>query len=121
MFTANSTSTGHRISSAPMRRMSETISARGKVLYFSMLLKVMTLRPRSKGLSEMRSFSRSQTEQTKRALRSGAICWRLRRRRFTASSIDVRNSSGRRLRASTSFCVSRSASSGVEVWSTFCG
>ena len=121
MFTANSTSTGQRISSAPMRRMSATISASGKVLYLRILLKVMTLRPRSKGLSEIRSFSRSQTEQTKRALRRSAISWSERRRRFTASSIEVRNSSGRRLRASTSLCVSRRASSGVEVWSTFCG
>ena len=97
------------------------ISASGKVLYLRMLLNVMTLRPWSNGLSEMRSFSRSQTEQTNFELRKPPIWVSPSRRRFTASSIDVRNSSGRRLRASTSFCVSRSASSGVEVWSTFCG
>ena len=73
MLTANSTSTGQRISSAPIVRMSEMISASGKVLYLRMLLNVMTLRPWSNGLSEMRSFSRSQTEQTKRALRIPSI------------------------------------------------
>ena len=121
ILTANSTSTGQRISSAPSLRISPMMSASGKVLYFSMLLNVITLRPRSNGLSEMRSFSRSHTEQTNRALRRPAICAMSSLCRFTASSIDVRNSSGLRLSASTSFCVSRSASSGVEVWSTFCG
>ena len=48
---------GQRISSAPSLRISPMMSASGKVLYFSMLLNVITLRPRSNGLSEMRSFS----------------------------------------------------------------
>ena len=49
------------------------ISASGKVLYLRMLLNVMTLRPWSNGLSEMRSFSRSQTEQTNFELRKPPI------------------------------------------------
>ena len=101
--------------------MSRTMSASGKVLYLRMALKVITLRPSSIGESEMRSFSRSHTEATKRVWRIGATSRSVSRRMLTASSVDVRNASGRRSSASTSFCVSRSASSGVEVCSTFCG
>ena len=112
---ANSISTSHFISSRAMSSRRVIIFASGNMPYFSTDAKVINFGPSGKVESTMRIFSRSHVLPTFANEANFGQSASGMRSRFTASSTEVLNESGFRLRAKMLFCVSETVFSGVDV------